>query len=469
MIKRSQRRHNQPTVALNAALHRQLAHKKQWHAKRLLAAGVALGISVLLWLFAVPFVWHLSLTLFGFCVGLFLPRPLDERWAFRWIERGAGLSYQALLELDSGGDTYGFRSALQERAERGVRRLEPPSFQPWWLPLLFVALILSLMPTFTGGSSPLLPSAATPTPPSPESSADPLVEPPSDEPEVGTPDETLDEDTELAETDQPTLQDDDAPLLEGDASGAREAMGTGERATDDEAISRFLEQIQEQRAEERPVQQNPFSSLRPVTMDNDPDTRREQSSTPAEADATEQEGDPGEDASAEAGDGEGEETAVETGAGAGDDGEEVEETLSSDESEGDVPGETDGTGEEIAGDPPPEGELAPGGADNGEQDPMEAGLEAGESQDGAGELGLSTPADGGEDAESESLGQPEALPGVLEDGPTSIAGTIRLPEGEVPAVSFEQIPTEFRQADEQAITEGRIPLEYQEIIRNYFR
>jgi hypothetical protein len=322
MIKRSQRRRNQPQAALNAALHRQLALKKQWHARRLLAAGVALGVSVVLWLFAVPFIWHLGLTLLGFCAGLFVPRPLDERWAFRWIERGAGLSYQALLELDSAGDAYGFRSALQERAERGVRRLEPPTFQPWWLPLLFVALVFSLMPTLMGRGSPLLPQTATPTPPppSPESVVDPLVEPPTDDPEVSTPDESQNEDAELADTDEPTLQDDSAPLLEGDASGAREAMGTGERATDDEAISRFLEQIQEQRAEERPVQQNPFSSLRPVTMDEDADTRREQSSTPAEADATEQEGDPGEDASAEAGDGEGEETAVEEGAGAGDDG-----------------------------------------------------------------------------------------------------------------------------------------------------
>jgi hypothetical protein len=468
MIRRSQRRLERPQPGFDSALHRKISARKQWHARLLLASSVALSMSLVLWVIAAPFVWRLSLTLLGFGLGLLVPRARDERWAFSWIERSVGLSYQALIELDPNTDSYGFRPALEARAQRGLRRLELPQFQPWWLPLLFIALLLSLMPALTGGVSPLLPTGA-PTPPSPENQLDPVTQPP-DDPAADSPEEALQEDAhELVEEAELGLQEDAAPLLEGDASGAREALGSGERLTDEEAISRFLEQLQEQRAEERQMQQNPFSSLRPVTMDEDASTRREQTSSAAEVDADEQDGEPGETASSEAGDNEGEQTGVEVGAGAGDDGEQADESLSSDEREGDIPGDSSGAGDDMAADTPPDSELSPGGEDLGEQDAMEPSLEAGESQEGAGELGLSSPSDGGQEGEAESAGPPEALPGVIEEGPASIAGTIRLPEGDVPTIAFEQLPTEFRRADEQAITEGRIPLEYQEIIRNYFR
>jgi hypothetical protein len=62
------------------------------------------------------------------------------------------------------------------------------------------------------------------------------------------------------------------------------------------------------------------------------------------------------------------------------------------------------------------------------------------------------------------------LQGQVSGGPNNTAGTVRLP-GEMSQTIFPEgsAPSSFSRAEEEALTEGRIPLEYQEVIRNYFR
>lgn len=457
MIQQS-RRQTQPAAALDLTFHRRLAQRKRWHAKRLLAAVVALSVSLALWLLGwlVPlsWLWHGLLTLAAFGLGLLWPQPLDERWALRWIGRRVGLSYEALIELPAEA-AYGLRAALEARALRALRRLELPRWQPWWLPLLCVALLVALLPR-PAASVPLAPLGALP-PSTAEQAAE--AEPPVEAaPELLSPEEDEAELREVAE-EAPELPQEAAPLLEGDASGAREAFGNGERATDEAALSRFLEQLAERRAEPA-AEQNPFNSVRPLAVDELGRQRelREPSDGAEEGELDEASGTVagGEKAPED-------EASAEPGAGSGE-GEEVQDTLPTGEAEGELPSEGSGAGDERASEP--EAERGPGGQE-GAGEPGEFGPDAGESQDGGGELGQL--AAEGEGDEAPGLGRLEALPGELREGPTTIAGTVRLLEGEMPELDFEQLLGEFRRAEEQALREGRLPLEYQELIRNYFR
>ena len=64
---------------------------------------------------------------------------------------------------------------------------------------------------------------------------------------------------------------------------------------------------------------------------------------------------------------------------------------------------------------------------------------------------------------------PEQLTGAQEDGPLSFAGEA-LKQGDAPdTLPQTGDPASYRQAAEEVIREGRIPLEYQEVIRDYFR
>lgn len=459
MIQQS-RRQTQPAAALDLLFHRRLAQRKRWHAKRLLAAAVALSVSLALWLLGwlVPlsWLWHGLLTLAAFGLGLLWPQPLDERWALRWIGRRVGLSYEALIELPA-ETAYGLRAALEARALRALRRLELPRWQPWWLPLLCAALLVALVPR-PAASVPLAPLSALP-PSTSEQAAE--AEPPVEAtPELLSPEEAA----ELGERfEEPELPQEAAPLLEGDASGAREAFGNGERVTDEAALSRFLEQLAERRAEPA-AEQNPFNSVRPLAVDELGRERelRERGREPSDG---AEEGELDEASGTVAGGEEApeDEASAEPGAGTGE-GEEAQEMLPTGEAEGELPGEGAGAGDEQAS--APDAERGPGGQE-GAGEPGEFGPDAGESQDGGGELGQL--AAEGEGEETPGLGRLEALPGELREGPTTIAGTVRLLEGELPELDFEQLTGEFRRAEEQALREGRLPLEYQELIRNYFR
>lgn len=64
---------------------------------------------------------------------------------------------------------------------------------------------------------------------------------------------------------------------------------------------------------------------------------------------------------------------------------------------------------------------------------------------------------------------PEFLEGVLRNGPDNPGGAIRLPgSGDVTLPAGSSVEG-YRRAAEQAVTEGNVPLEYQEVIRRYFR
>jgi len=64
---------------------------------------------------------------------------------------------------------------------------------------------------------------------------------------------------------------------------------------------------------------------------------------------------------------------------------------------------------------------------------------------------------------------PELLEGQIRSDETTIAGEVRLPGSDQIDVPDGASTQEFDRAVERAIAEGRIPVEYQEILKNYFR
>ena len=115
------------------------------------------------------------------------------------------------------------------------------------------------------------------------------------------------------------------------------------------------------------------------------------------------------------------------------------------------------------------------GSSNAQQSAApDAGNQAsGDTTDGASSNRAGTRAGGDIDSSRERLGNaspqtPERLTGSRRDGPLSFAGeTLR--QGDAPDALPQNGSAEYRRAAEELIREGRIPLEYQEIVRDYFR
>ncbi|HEX7022036.1 MAG TPA: hypothetical protein VF171_04195, partial [Trueperaceae bacterium] len=66
-------------------------------------------------------------------------------------------------------------------------------------------------------------------------------------------------------------------------------------------------------------------------------------------------------------------------------------------------------------------------------------------------------------------GQLESLQGRFRGGPSTIGGQVLIPGLADKPLPEGQAATGFRHALEKAVTEGRIPVEYQQILRDYYK
>ena len=510
-IRASQRR----TSAQPTRPHKVLA--RYWALQRRLVTGgvSALVVSVLAWLFGASLPVHLGLVGVGFALGFFWRFShvgrRAERWAFSWIEARAGLSYLTAHELTDDAAADGFSAAVQARAAQ-VGRLETPSLQPWALPLIVLALALAalphlILPTLRAPLAPL--TGQQPGDPA-EPSAFELPAPdtalPDAEPEAASsPEQTATPETETASengsateagealADDPSAgQAVDGRSFDNGGTAPGGSSAEGERA----ALDRFLEQNE--------ASQTPSS--RAGTDNGGPGGRNQtgnETGSPQEAQAGQNTQDATfqrrrqrrkcaeNDANGARGAGSptGQEKAENPNPG--------EEGGSGQESQTEAPGgEGNDAGQASAEQNTPQAE--PGSEEQQAQSSLEqtgrqddpaarAGGSAGERSaapnDGA-EMpetpqGSSSERAGtspGSDLESsrERLGNdspnaPEQLTGTQGDGPLSFAGEA-LRQGDAP----DTLPrtgdaASYRRAAEEVIREGRIPLEYQEVIRDYFR
>ncbi|MDF1523658.1 MAG: hypothetical protein P1P87_12695 [Trueperaceae bacterium] len=151
------------------------------------------------------------------------------------------------------------------------------------------------------------------------------------------------------------------------------------------------------------------------------------------------------------------------------DGAPGDETGADDEGEGDQDAEAGGDGDQPGpADAPNAEEDAAGDVEPGDgQAAGAAGLDPGEEGGDAG-LGAGVEGEAGEGLDAGGT-TPEALPSILGPGPETPVGGIALPGAAPEALPVGSAPAGYRQAVEQALVDGEVPVPYQEVIRNYFR
>ena len=444
MIQKSKRKYQTQAFSLN--VHKRIALKRFWANRLLVCSLGALATSVIGWMFSLNPMLHWIILGLGFLAGFFIPMPSTQPYALSWIRQRIGLSYESALE--SQPDDYGFHDRLQERAKVQLRQLELPQTQAWWLPIFIAAIAITLLPlipktfsalTTTPGISPV------PALPTQNETVTPQDTPTSTQNSAPTPPEEADP--------QPTTSQ--AQELQGELAEGSGNANRDNQVADEEALSRFLEELQQQQ-QRNETEGNISPELQPgqptFGNQNDQDEAsrpREQNTNPFEEIT---QGDPG-DQTTEPGQTQSEDQNNQPG-------QEQNESTQLTETPNSNPESSE----------PQSQENSMGGAGTqSQEDGQQAMRQEGEG-DGTGLLGGEVGQDQIQGLEGQSEQSPELLPGQIAQGPQNVAGTVRLPNtsDETAPLSNTLAPS-FRPSDEEALTEGKIPLEYQNIIRNYFK
>ncbi len=431
-------------------LHKRLAKRHYWQKRLFASSTAALAVSLLAWFLGLGLVWHLLSVLAGFLLGFLWPVASARRWAMSWIATHSGLSYETALELSSKpADPYGFAERVKVDAEEKVARLEPPAAQPWWLPLLALALGLALLPNI---GAPQNQGLVFPSPPSVNGGASTEPEtPPTDEDSALATESNEAEEQQPADAtpESPSLADIPEDLPDVDSPGSRESQdATTGSAADSEALTRFLENIQEREISPDSLQETTGSTLSESTQsetDGDETTTNE---TGTEGESGQEDAQQGEQLGQEAEDGE-----ANGGQQAPEDASEFADDSQQSPTE---------DGQQDNGANGGQSSSAPQDNEGADDSRLDEG-----SNTEAGALGTAPLPDTG--LEGEPQGEPEFLPGQLGAGSASRGGEVRAPGVNESEVRGGSTSESYERALERAITEGRIPVEYQEILRNYFR
>jgi hypothetical protein len=452
MIQASKRREAPASGDLN--IHQTMARRRNWNTRLTLSSLTSCLVSLLLWLSGVPILIHLGILALVFVLGLAWPQKSVLPWVMTWIAERIGLSYQTALEF-SEPDPYGFHSAVRQRALEQSKKLSLPSLQAWWLPGLAIAALLALIP-FSPLRSLERPLGLDITPQS-QSSSQPNPTPESAGQEQLEEQETVEAPQQTP--DLPTANASPPPVLDefDGASGQGADEQISERVADEEALSHFLQNLRER--EEQSA--NPFSDLNSSQQSASGGEQSDAENTvtrPGQGESQQGENTDGSESSqnGEANSQEGQEGQ------AAEEGEEGNASAESQQSQSNQSNPGDANQADVNGQPQGSG---PDAAQN--QNPR--GLE-GEANESAGNAPSASNQDALSELADRAEDNPDFLQGQLGLGPTNLAGTIRLPgSSDETASTFPAVNPNFQPSSEQALTEGRIPVEYQEIIRNYFK
>ena len=439
-------------------MHRGLARARDRHRHLFHGSILALIAAILGWILGLGLEVRALLVVAAAALAWSVPLRGSDEWALAWIGDRAGLAYQTALEMTDEEDPYGLRTAVEARADASLSRVERPEHSAWWLPLMALAvgaLLLPALPLGTGGG-PL----GGPLPPGAGGTPSAVAEDAAEEAEEAEPNLPGDAPSRVARTPEASQANDDRV-------GPGESQGDGE-AGEREALERYLRGLRE-RPEARSEQE---------TGDQETGGQAPSGAAPrpgqqrSGGEGGERTGENGSESSertrsGERGDGEGEER----GSSASQGGEQQPQNpfaqAGSDGNEGSgeqqQPGQGDGRGDGQPGDQ----QLEEGG-DEQATGPGES--TAGSDQQGRGQGAGALPSGEQEAGRAGAAGDEEIqLRGELGHGPTSQGGTIQLPGGDEVELPPGRTPESYAREVESAVTEGRVPLEYQEIIRNYFR
>lgn len=500
MIAPSRRRRTEPppdaTFALHLVAARRLATARRTTRGALGAlAGAAVALLVGVW-FVVPPPYRLAAALLGALVGAALPLRSAAREALDDIGRRTGWAYESALELlerrsaaadaargavPSAGeptfpDEFGLEAGLLARARRSVADYAPAPAPRWWLPLAVLALALTALPSLLTRPAP--PSTAGGSSGSPAATDRP--------PEGAAVDRLLDLPSVAGRAEDPGATRTDAA-----APSAADPLRPGASGSGD-ALSRYLEALRQADGSSSQAggpggsgggQPGSDGAGGEAPMGDSggtgPGTPTGGAGAPAGAggtapgtpdtDAHGEGAAPGADevaggnASAQAG-GEAQETGDPAGQTTG--AARATRPGAEDPRDAPDPGETEGTRGDMG--------IGFGSPEEGQREAPAGATAAGTGGEEAGADG--SPGAGGamlvDDAERSDVlvgGGVQLLPGVILDGPTTPAGTVRLPGDDMVELPVGTPLAPYGTAAEEALGEGDLPAAYQEIIRRYFR
>jgi len=465
----------------NLEIHKEISRRRFWEKKLLFASLVSAVVVFVLWLIAVPILYRLASFATVFLAALALKRKYSNDWAFSWIAKSIGLSYETALELNQ-DDPYKLNQAVLKRAKTLSIKLEKPQARLWWLPVLALAIGFTLLPFSPFSGSRIL---AAINPKHDTAIANDI----DSETDISqTQDAKLEENPETA-----SLSQDQAPnndnALEQDQN---QALSDG--LSEDEALSDYMNNLKQRSGEKRqssansqtpPTQdreaaaQNPFNSVREPAQnpDNGPpngkqnnaqeqqnaqqNNNSQQSTKPSDKDRQE--------ANAEKRDGSSSADGKEQGENQKNKSNDAEQQQNRQE-QTNMPANNNSQKNDNA---QAEGQSQDSGKQSNNPKDSQTDQALGEDdkgQDGVGKdptgetLGESNP-----DVIQAPQGEPEFLPADLLQGNSMQAGTVRLAGDTQNKGNLNPNQAIYNRSREEAISEGSIPLEYQEIIRNYFK
>lgn len=464
-------------------LHKRLTLRRAWQQRLVYGSGLALVGASLGWLGGLASPWQLGLTVLGLVAGCFWrfrrTNERSERWAFGWIETQAGLTYQTAVELGEEGAS-GLGDVVRARAAR-ISTLALPTFQPWYLPLLLVTLLVVALPhlALPGLRSPLAGLAPALHPLQPQvSGANPAAEAVSPVNRATAPEDLARSETAPRDTLDSASPSDDAGRSFDTATDADsgEAETLGEQA----ALERFLDGTQDpgtptasDTASETPTGSSSSESQASQSRDgagNDEKPGGEGGQSDGQSAAADSEGGDQRPAEAESSGknppGQAQDNQVQQASGSSAQPQEVppDEKI---RNTGRTAQESERNNEQTS----TEGVdmLQMRNSASQEKDNLNQMVRDGESSERAG-------TGAGEDIESSrerlggNTGPAERLEGERGKGPSALARGATLEQGQVPdALPGGNNAQSYRRAAEEVIREGRIPIEYQNIVRDYFR
>ncbi len=494
-----------------------LTRRFYWHYRLMVCSSAALLFSFCTWLLGFDIVWQLVSVIIGFLLGFLWPIRHSKRKSLSWLDKHIGLSYRTLLELKTNqSEDFGLTEALKKRASYLIKRTNLPQMLPLWLLPLSIALILILLPSIN------LPTSSRTVP----SLLEDFYVPPK-QVRQETYNEKIQEKQDLQGNAQEGLNSKENLPIENQTrnSSRRNTSNSNiDPNTNDEfdptlVDNKILEKLLENATESEESFANPFRPIEHLppqdfeeaetesnSSENSDSTNVEPPTSPAEEVQSEPEdrqitsnenvespdspteevqSGPEDIPSNENPEVSESEEGEQASDGSESESEQIADTdTTNDQSKSEQIGNTtnneqneqrnqavDNNSEEspeIQGEAGTEGTQPDSDLAGQEQSQEDDQITSISNEDESAGMG-NTVSTVNTKSLGPSSGEITRLEGELLDGPSNLAGEVNLPG--LAESNFPQAdPTNsFRYSNEETTTEGRIPLEYQEILRNYFR
>ena len=480
MIKASKKQNRNKHKKDIYGFHKSISRRKHLEQKLFLSSIVAAAVAFLLWLFAVSLPYRVAIVIAAFVAASALRVKSSVEWAFIWIAKSIGLSYETAIEYRQ-KDKYGFFESLNQRVKTLSIKLEKPKHNNWWLPILALAVGFSLLPfsPFSGShlwagfnnnhnkqlSQELGNAETKKTQPIREKNLE-------NNPDI----DSLNSDA--PDTPEDAMQNQDESLSDG--------------YSEDEALADYLDKISESKKpnsisnpnKDAEQKKNPFSSIeKPQDSAQKPGEggQNNQQAGEQQSNADAQQSENSHQNSSASTESLEKATSDEKKSGQSSSSSSEEKNQAENQNSNNENKEQSGENKDAQNqDNPSQGEQKNSEQEEGQGVPKQSNNPNDPQQDqelGSGEKGKDG-VDNKASAEVEGNSQistveakqseQEFLEGPLGRGQSNQAGTVRMAGARANRGDPTTNNSNFKRSQEEAISEGNIPLEYQEIIRKYF-